>query len=210
MIRFDNVSCFSLNELLKIESESEIDTYISRFVCSKNAEIESYLKNNALEFNRKHQAISYLLFDRDRNVIAYFALSVKPINIKIEQLSHNEMKKLLRITEIDINNDSLNPSAYLIAQIGKKDNSTINLDTILKFVNYYINNAQNICGGVVEFLESENNDKLIALYQSRGFKTFNIRKSKSGDERKLVQMYRLIWGTLRMLKLSIIMYIKII
>ncbi len=30
------------------------------------------------------------------------------------------------------------------------------------------------------------------LYQNKGFKTFNIRKSKSGEERKLIQMYRLI------------------
>ena len=63
---------------------------------------------------------------------------------------------------------------------------------MIRFVNYYINDAQDICGGVVEFLESENSDKLISLYQNKGFKTFNIRKSKSGEERKLVQMYRLI------------------
>ena len=52
--------------------------------------------------------------------------------------------------------------------------------------------AKKLCGGVIEFLESENNDKLINMYQDIGFKTFNIRKSKSGEERKLVQMYRLI------------------
>lgn len=192
MIRFDNISCFSLNELLKINSESEFKTYMNGFVCNKNVEIESYLKNNSLEFNKKHQAMTYLLFDEAKDVIAYFALSVKPISIRSEQLSNNELRKLLRITEIDTNDNSLNPAAYLIAQIGKKDNSTINLDTIFRFVNYYINDAQDICGGVVEFLESENNEKLIDMYKDRGFKTFNIRKSKSGEDRKLVQMYRLI------------------
>lgn len=192
MIRFDNISCFSLNELLKVNNESEIKTYLNSFVCNKNTEIESYLKNNSLEFNKKHQAMTYLLFDKNKEVIAYFTLSVKPISIRSEQLSKNELKKLLRITEIDINDNSLNPAAYLIAQLGKKDNSVINLDTIFRFVNYYINDAQDICGGVVEFLESENSDKLIALYQTKGFKIFNIRKSKSGEERKLVQMYRLI------------------
>ena len=192
MIRFDNISCFSINELLKINNEDEIIAYLSDFVCNKNIEIESYLKNNSIDFNKKHQAMTYLLFDRNRDVIAYFALSVKPISIKCEQLSNNELKKLLRIAEIDINDNSLNPSAYLIAQLGKKDGSIINLDMIFKFVNYYINAAQDICGGVVEFLESENNDRLIKLYKDRGFKIFNIRKSKSGEERKLIQMYRLI------------------
>ena len=45
---------------------------------------------------------------------------------------------------------------------------------------------------MVEFLESENNDKLVKMYQNKGFKIFNVRKSKSGEERKLIQMYRLI------------------
>ena len=44
----------------------------------------------------------------------------------------------------------------------------------------------------MEFLELENTEKLIKLYQNKGFKTFNIRKSKNGKERKLIQMYRLI------------------
>ena len=192
MIRFENISCFSLNELLKIYNESEICNYLNSFVCTKNQEIELFLKNNSLDFNKKHQAMTYLLFDNNKNIVAYFALSVKPISIKSERLSNSEIKKLLRITEVDIDDNSLNPSAYLIAQIGKKDNSSIDIDKIFRFVNYYINEAQDICGGVVEFLELENNEKLILLYQSRGFKIFNIRKSKSGEERKLVQMYRLI------------------
>ena len=192
MIRFENISCFSLNELLRIYNESEIYNYLNSFVCTKNQEIELFLKNNSLDFNKKHQAMTYLLFDNDKNIVAYFALSVKPISIKSERLNNSEIKKLLRITEVDIDDNSLNPSAYLIAQIGKMDNSNIDIDKIFRFVNYYINEAQDICGGVVEFLESENNEKLISLYQSRGFKIFNIRKSKSGEERKLIQMYRLI------------------
>ena len=192
MIRFENISCFSLNELLKIYNESEIYNYLNSFVCTKNQEIELFLKNNFLDFNKKHQAMTYLLFDNNKKVVAYFALSVKPISIKCERLSNNELKKLLRITEVDIDDNSLNPSAYLIAQIGKMDNSNIDIDKIFRFVNYYINEAQDICGGVVEFLESENNEKLVSLYQRRGFKIINIRKSKSGEERKLIQMYRLI------------------
>ena len=74
MIRFDNISCFSLNELLKVNNESEIKTYLNSFVCNKNTEIESYLKNNSLEFNKKHQAMTQLLFDKNKEVIAYFTL----------------------------------------------------------------------------------------------------------------------------------------
>ena len=98
----------------------------------------------------------------------------------------------MRISEIDEENNTVNPSAYLIAQLGKKDGSLIDIDKIFRFINITIERIQKSCGGVVEFLESENNDKLVKMYQDIGFKTFNIRKSKSGEDRKLIQMYRLI------------------
>ena len=48
-------------------------------------------------------------------------------------------------------------AAYLIAQLGKKDDSCINLNEIFYFLDKNIIDIQNACGGVVEFLESENN-----------------------------------------------------
>lgn len=71
-------------------------------------------------------------------------------------------------------------------------NELLEINVIFDFIHYYIYEAKKLCGGVIEFLESENNHKLINMYQDIGFKTFNIRKSKSGEERKPVQMYRLI------------------
>ncbi len=97
-----------------------------------------------------------------------------------------------RIADVNYENNTITPAAFLIAQLGKKDNSDINIDEIFYFLDKNIIDIQNACGGVVEFLESENNDKLLSLYKNKGFKIFNIRKSKSGEERKLIQMYRLI------------------
>ena len=125
-------------------------------------------------------------------MVAYFALSIKPIRFDINTLSNTALKRLERILEVDLLDNTITPSAYLIAQLGKSDDAQIDINDIFYFLDNNIIDIQNACGGVVEFLESENNDKLIALYQNRGFKIFNIRKSKSGEERKLVQMYRLI------------------
>jgi hypothetical protein len=96
------------------------------FVCIKNNEIEKFLKENAVDFVRKCQAITYVIFE------------------------------------------------------------------IFYFLDKNIIDIQNSCGGVVEFLESENNSKLIDMYQNKGFRVFNIRQSSGSGERKLVQMYRLI------------------
>ncbi len=74
----------------------------------------------------------------------------------------------------------------------QSNGADINIDAIFEIIDIVVSKIQKSCGGVVEFLESENEEKLVNMYQDKGFKTFNIRKSKSGEDRKLVQMYRLI------------------
>lgn len=192
MYKTENFNCYSMPELFDKYDSSNIQKRLEDFKCSKNDEVQKYLLNNSIEFTKKHQAITYLIYDNKDDLSAYFTLAIKPISINIETISNTSLNRILRISEVDSISKTVNPAAYLIAQIGKNDNSDINIDDIFEIIDYYINEFQNGCGGVVEFLESESNEKLITLYQNRGFKIFNIRKSKSGEERKLVQMYRLI------------------
>ena len=193
MYNYKNYLCFSISELLRRYNKEELQTKFNAFSCQKNKEIELFIKNNSISFSLKHQSVSYIIFDTTVNrVVAYFALSIKPIRFDINTLSNTALKRLERISEVDLLDNTITPSAYLIAQLGKSDDAQIDINDIFYFLDNNIIDIQNACGGVVEFLESENNDKLIALYQNMGFKIFNIRKSKSGEERKLVQMYRLI------------------
>ena len=63
--------------------------------------------------------------------------------------------------------NTITPSAYLIAQLGKSYDAQIDINDIFYFLDNYIIDIQNACGGVVEFLESENNDKYIKTEDSR-------------------------------------------
>ena len=189
----NNYLCLNIAELLRKYSKDELQSKFDNFTCNKNKEIEMFIKNNAIDFSLKHQSVSYIIFDtKTQDVVAYFALSIKPIRFDINRLSNTALKRLQRISEVDLIDNSITPSAYLIAQLGKVDNAKIDINDIFYFLDNNIIDIQNACGGVVEFLESENNDKLVKMYQGIGFKTFNIRKSKSGEDRKLIQMYRLI------------------
>lgn len=193
MYNYKNYLCFSIFELLRKQSKEELQIKFNNFSCQKNKEIELFIKNNSIDFSLKHQSVSYIIFDTTiSSVVAYFALSIKPIRFDVDILSNTSLKRLQRVSEIDLVDNTITPSAYLIAQLGKKDDAEINIDDIFYFLDNNIIDIQNACGGVVEFLESENNDRLIKLYKDKGFKIFNIRKSKSGEERKLIQMYRLI------------------
>lgn len=192
MYKTENFDCYSMPELFDKYELCNIQKSLNPFICSKNDEVQKFLINNSIEFTKKNQAISYLIYDKNDNLSAYFTLAIKPISINIESISNNSLNRILRISEIDNVSKTINPAAYLIAQLGKADNSNIDIDDIFEMIDYYINEFQNGCGGVVEFLESENEEKLVNMYQNKGFKTFNIRKSKSGEDRKLIQMYRLI------------------
>ena len=192
MIIIDSYKCFSIKELLEIYTEDELFSIFSGFCCTKNYEIQEFLRNSAIEFNKKHQSITYVIFNNKKEIEGYFSLSIKAINIQGDILSKTELKKVLRIADLEMENNNINPAAYLIAQVGKTNNSNLNIDLLFRFIDYNIGVAQETCGGVVEFLEAENSEKLIDIYKERGFKTFNIRKSKRGEDRKLVQMYRLI------------------
>lgn len=193
MINATKYDCFNIYELIDNFGKETVDNLTSSFICSKNIEIQDFIKNNAYEFALKFQAVTYFIFSKETNNLeAYFSLTIKPIDIKSENLSNRALQRILRISELNDENRTVTPAAYLIAQIGKKDKSDININDIFEFIDIVIKRIQKSCGGVVEFLESENNDKLIKMYQGKGFKSFNIRKSKSGEDRKLIQMYRLI------------------
>lgn len=195
MYSTDDYICFSMPELFGECSEAEINDKISSFKCKKSDEVQNFLINDSIEFTKKHQAITYLIFDNGNNLVAYFSLSIKPITIKTEKLSNTSIKKLTRISDIVIDDNDeeiINPAAYLIAQLGKNENAKININEIFQIINYYIDGFQNGCGGVVEFLEAENSEKLLEMYKDIGFKIFNIRNSNRCKDNKLIQMYRLI------------------
>lgn len=53
---------------------------------------------------------------------------------------------------------------------------------------------QYLCGGVVAFLESSNNEKLLNFYTNNGFSKFDIRKTNptSKESHELVQFLKLL------------------
>lgn len=193
MITTDRFYCLSIFELMDNYDKDGVGRLLRDFKCSRNNEIEKFLQVNSYEFSVKYQAITYVIYSNNTdNIAGYFSLSIKPIIIKSDNLSNRSLNKILRMSDFDEENKTVNPAAYLIAQLGKNDGADINIDDIFDIIDIVVNKIQKSCGGVVEFLESENEEKLISMYQSKGFKSFNIRRSRSGEDRKLIQMYRLI------------------
>lgn len=118
--------------------------------------------------------------------------------VKAEPFSNTVKRKLARFSEIDKGEQIYNLAAYLIAQLGKNHNDRakgrITGKELLEAAIRQTQVLQYQAGGMVTFVETENNTKLLAFYESYGFKQFDTRQtlSKESESHELVQLLRLV------------------
>ena len=61
-----------------------------------------FLKKNAVEFTKKSQSVTYLVFSvESKELLGYFTLALKPLSVRGETVSKTTKRKLLRISELD-------------------------------------------------------------------------------------------------------------
>ncbi len=179
--------------------EPMLNRVLSGFFCPKNPDVELFLKKSAIEFAKKSQSVTYLVFSvENKELLGYFTLALKPLTVRGETVSNITKRKLLRVSELDKSSDTYTMSAYLIAQLGKNyangANMRITGRELVELAWTVIEDAQYMLGGMVVFLEAENEDKLLAFYKVNRFSQFDTRQTE-GDTKEpheLVQLLRLL------------------
>lgn len=167
------------------ELESLIESLISDFSCPLNAEIEGFLKRNAVDFAQRHSSITYLVLNDAKQLLAYFTLTHKNLFVNAFGLSQTRKRKLRFFATSDGDVDVFHVSAFLIAQLGRNYSPTIkdgiHGDALLQMAMDKLREAQRLVGGGVVFLECENQAKLLAFYQREpnGFFPIGERLSDS-------------------------------
>jgi len=162
--------------------ESRLLQVLSGFFCPRNPDVERFLKKSSIEFTKKNQSVTYLVFDISSMVLAgYFTLALKPLTVRGETVSNTVKKKLLRVSEWDEKSDTYTMSAYLIAQLGKNftngADKKITGEELLALAWDKIKEIQYLGGGVVTFLEAENEEKLLSFYHDNRFSQFDTRQT---------------------------------
>ncbi len=160
---------------------------LSGFSCPKNPVVERFLKKSAIEFTKKNQSVTYLVFSKDNGeMLGYFTLALKPLTVKGETVSNTTKKKLLRISELDKRSDTYTMAAYLIAQLGKnftdEKNKEITGEELIELAWMVIEEGQYRYGGMVTFLETENEEKLLSFYRVNRFSQFDTRQITSDTD----------------------------
>lgn len=179
--------------------EDRLIQQISEFSCPKNPDVEHFLKKNSIEFTKKSQSVTYLVFSlSSMNLVGYFTIALKPLTVRGETVSNTVKRKLLRISELDKRSDTYTMSAYLIAQLGKNytdgRDKEITGKELVELAWTVVEEIQYMGGGVVTFLEAENEEKLLSFYRSNRFSQFDTRQtmSDSDEPHELVQLLRLL------------------
>lgn len=189
----NDVTVFNIREYLSVKDdrvlgEEELRKLLSEFSCEKNSDVERFLKEQSIEFTKKNQSVTYLVFtNEDVALVGYFTLAIKPISVNAENFSNTMKRKIARVSEFDESNGTYTLSAYLIAQLGKNYSDSfderITGEQLLQAAVDTIRELQYMAGGMVVFLEAEDNEKLIKFYQEKnGFKRFATKSVKSGTE----------------------------
>lgn len=200
----EGYTIFNIREFLQEENdgigEADLIQILSDFSCPLNKDVEKFLKERAIEFTKKNQSVTYLVFSSDdANLVGYFTLTIKPITINATKFSNTTKRKLLRVSELDDVTHTFHLAAYLIAQLGKNYSNGANFkitgEQLLEIAMSKVRDLQFMVGGMVVFLESEQNDKLIQFYDNKnGFKEFETRAIGDVKEEShtLIQMLKVL------------------
>ena len=173
---------------------------LSDYSCPVNSDVEKFLKEQAIEFTKKNQSVTYLVIsNEDAELLGYFTLTIKPITVDAGGFSNTLKRKISRVSEVDEENGTYSLSAYLIAQLGKNyannANQRITGKQLLGLAIDQIRDLQYLTGGMVMFLEAEEKEKLMKFYKcENGFSQFDIRETANKQEEShiLIQLLKVI------------------
>ena len=182
-------------DLLARQGRKQTEELLQTFSCPLNTEIQTFLWNKSIDFSLQKISITHLVFNEKKEIVAYFTLSPKVVSISCEHLSSSLQKKLRRYGLYDTTSNSIEASAYLIAQFGK--NSAIPLENsisgngLMEQVFSILKDVQHNVGGGIAFLECENHPKLLDFYQNshNAFQIYGERVAESHT--KYIQLMHL-------------------
>ena len=203
MLEINKFSVINIRRYLNSDNpklgESRLLQVLSGFSCPKNPDVERFLKKSSIEFTKKNQSVTYLVFDvGSMELVGYFTIALKPLTVRGKTVSNTVKKKLMRVSELDEQSQTYTMSAYLIAQLGKNFKNgaekKITGEELLELAWDIVEKMQYMGGGMVTFLEAENSERLLSFYQANRFQTFDTRQTATDSEEphELVQLLRLL------------------
>ncbi len=175
--------------LKEIICKNNVDNIIERamkdFSCQRETDLEKFLLNKAIIYEKINYGKTYLIIDDDKliqkkelAIVAYFTVSQKAVDIT--NISKKKRRKILG--EYPGRDNVPFIPAYLIGQLGRSDSySTEDMpgDQILSECYNIISKAVNVIGGNLVMLECRGH-MFANFYEKQGFKKLYEELSEEG------------------------------
>ena len=167
-----------LSRIINEWTAEDIDKCLGGFVCSMDRGLEYFLRNRAIEFEKRDLARTFLLFDQER-VAGYISLATTVLEVRADWPVSNALKKRMNV--------SGGPSAaFLIGQMCKANGIEDKLGPLMiKMALTMFDGAREICGGRVVCVDCKK--ELLEFYKENGFKV--ISNPSEGGLYRLAILY---------------------
>lgn len=182
---FDNsFSLYQLSELLeKFPSNRKLKEFLQTFPCSLNSDLEDFLHNKAVTFEKHLRSRTYIYIDNHtKKVAAYFTIAISTLHT--EGIS----KEVIKILDGYQDNTTSIP-CFLIGQLGKSDEYQYKKigEFILEDAIDIIDNIHSAVGGRFILLDAINIPEVISFYKNSLF--FPIETSDDAPSIKMIRPY---------------------
>jgi predicted GNAT family N-acyltransferase len=178
----NNFNLYSLQEFLNDYSNNQVKKYLKSFKCSINKDIEEFIYNKAITFEKNLRAKTYLLIDTKMKIIAgYFSIAIAVLYA--EDIDKNIILEIGNLkTPKDI-------PCLLIGQIAKSDEfKNVKLGNyLMDLAVEKLEEVNKIIGGRVILLDAINNKNVIKFYEKSGF--FVIENDNKKESIKMLRSF---------------------
>ena len=185
----NNYTIVSLDGLLKAFSDEEkVNHILSTFSCINNKDVEKFLKEKAVLFDKQSLSKTYLVCTSYKSkmvLVGYFTLANKSFVVKKNnRISKTLLKRISKFGQYDDVLKQYMISSPLIAQLGKNDEykDLISGDILLAYACDTVRQAQALLGGRIVYLECEDKVRLLEFYRSNGFVDFGKRELEADEK----------------------------
>lgn len=163
-------------------------------MCTKDSDIETFLKHRAVEFEKLGKSRTFLIYDEDESaefkILAYFTLSIQILKVP-DEFSNRQIKGLDGYNAKIRGNRITEFPTILIGQFGKNefyDDSGFSGDELMGYCLSTIFEGQTKLGGRIIMLECQDIPYLIDFYGRYGFE----RLDRNYEEGELIQLLRIL------------------
>ena len=180
----ESFSLFPLSEIIQsAASNKKVKKFLETFRCTRNADLQDFLHNKAVTFEKNLRSRTYLYIDNTtQEIAAYFTIAISTLHT-------NSISPKVIVLLDGYKDDVASIPCFLIGQLGKSDEFEPRKigEYILADAIEMIDQSQKSLGGRFILLDSINKEQVIEFYEANAF--FPIEKDFGLESIKMIKPY---------------------